>query len=694
MAESPSVSDSVVKAQQQVSRLAEDIARLSLTDLATSDYYLQFLERILLALAAPAGFIWVRTEQGNFQQQCQHNPGSLDLELSGTARVLRDEVLRQAIQQAKPIYLPPKDSAESPTDSATANPSPWAMLLAPILLNQQVEGVVEVWQNPQRDPTVIPSMMQFLVRMTDLATISLVYRQQRKHHEVQQQIGDQLDAFAQRIHGSLNPTEVGYLLANEGRILVGCDRLSVAVRRGRQARIEAISGVDTVDQRSNLVRRMRRLCDRVLDWGEKLVYRGVPDASLPPEVLRDLDAYLEEGHSKLLVVFPLHDEREKKVYAKPRSALVMECFESAAPPEMLEGRLTEIAKHATTALYNASSHRAIPLRFLWHPVARVQEGLGGKTKAIVASIATALLTLIIVLVFVPYPLKMDAKGQLLPEERRWVYSPVEGQVVRFEEGVQPGSLVAESQHLILMFDVQLEHKLVQLQGEIAAAQQDIAALNKQLNAAATEQDRLRFSADKQQKESLRDRKTWELRALRERTRSDPSRPGNFWIEAPRRGTILSFDFKEPLTNRQVKPSEPLLRIGDKEQRWEIELKIPQKHMGHILRGFPGDDPQAELDVDLLVISAPTRTFKGKLARFKLAAEANPNKEDANEAEPVVLALVRIDGPGIAAEERIPQELLIVGTEVHSKIRCDNRAMGYSLFHGLWEFFYEKVVFFF
>ena len=124
----------------------------------------------------------------------------------------------------------------------------------------------------------------------------------------------------------------------------------------------------------------------------------------------------------------------------------------------------------------------------------------------------------------PYPLKLDAKGQLLPVERRWIYTPVEGQVVRFEEGVEPGVLVAEHQALVLLFDVQLENKLVQLSNEVGAAQQDVQALVKQINTAATEADRLRLRADKRQKEALRDRKFWELRALRERTNADASRP--------------------------------------------------------------------------------------------------------------------------------------------------------------------------
>jgi len=50
-------------------------------------------------------------------------------------------------------------------------------------------------------------------------------------------------------------------------------------------------------------------------------------------------------------------------------------------------------------------------------------------------------------------------------------------------------------------------------------------------------------------------------------------------------------------------------------------------------------------VDLLLVSQPTRTFKGRLARDKIAGAAGPGREDLGQSEPVVLASVRIDGPG-------------------------------------------------
>jgi hypothetical protein len=37
-------------------------------------------------------------------------------------------------------------------------------------------------------------------------------------------------------------------------------------------------------------------------------------------------------------------------------------------------------------------------------------------------------------------------------------------------------------------------------------------------------------------------------------------------------------------------------------------------------------------------------------------------------------------------------LKVTGQEVHVRILCGDEPMGYSLFHGVYEWFYEKVVF--
>ena len=43
-------------------------------------------------------------------------------------------------------------------------------------------------------------------------------------------------------------------------------------------------------------------------------------------------------------------------------------------------RLEVVGKHAAPALYNAAQMKRVPLKFLWWPIAKLQEGIGGKGR--------------------------------------------------------------------------------------------------------------------------------------------------------------------------------------------------------------------------------------------------------------------------------------------------------------------------
>ena len=126
-----------------------------------------------------------------------------------------------------------------------------------------------------------------------------------------------------------------------------------------------------------------------------------------------------------------------------------------------------------------------------------------------------------------------------------------------------------------------------------------------------------------------------------------------------------------LTGRNVQPTEPLLRLGAKDGPWEIELKIPQKHIGQVLQAFEREHTD-RLDVDFLLRSDPTRKFKGSLSRDKIAGEADPTHDETGEAEPVVLARSASTATTSTADYQLPRELLLSGTEVHAKVRCGKR----------------------
>jgi hypothetical protein len=667
---------------RRVNQLLDEVARLSETDLEPAAYHRQFLQRVVSGTAAVAGAIWVSSPDGAVRSECELHLDQTGLADTDAGRQAHEDLLRDLFRNPRPVAYGPRGGP----NRTVANPTDDPILLAPVTIEGKAVALVEVWLQPGT-ADVEAALGPFVVGMAHYASIYLRNRQLRTL-TAQQQLWVQLEDFSRQLQASLDLAEVAYTAANEGCRLIAGDRLSVVRRRGGQAAVEAVSGAPVVERRSVQARLLAELSDTVLTWGERLVYRGAPDPSLPPDVLTALDAYLAASPARLLVVLPLGDAAE---HAGPaRFALVLEGFEPGMAPEPLLARLDVVGRHARGPLENAARYGRVPLRALWERFGQAREERGRRAGLGTLVVCLAGAILLAGVATLPCPLKVEATGQLLPVERRCLYAPVEGRVVRFEPAVQPGGLVVEDQPLVLMYDTQLELRLVQLRGEIAAAQEDLAAVAAQLNTARTEADRLSLVVEKKQKEFARDRKQAELKALRERTHAEETRPGYFWLKAPLGGTVLDWDFRERLTNRAVKPSEPLLRIGDKGRGWEVELRIPHRSVGPILEAFAAG--AEELDVDLLLTSQPTRTFRGKLMRPRLAAAASRD-HDADTPEPFVRASVRLDGPDIPAEQRLPQELLVTGTEVHAQVRCGDHPLVQSLFHGAWEWFYETVLFF-
>ena len=80
--------------------------------------------------------------------------------------------------------------------------------------------------------------------------------------------------------------------------------------------------------------------------------------------------------------------------------------------------------------------------------------------------------------------------------------------------------------------------------------------------------------------------------------------------------------------------------------------------------------------------------------YRIAGEATAGQDAASESEPVVIAYVEVEHKDIPEEYRVPRSALISTTEVVAKVNCGPHRAGYALFYGVWEFLYEKVVFFF
>jgi hypothetical protein len=710
---------------RQIEEAFEAASKLAGSALPPSDFYQQFLNRTLSAIDAPAGAVWLRTPQGFLQIACQVNLEKVGLENRRGGRQCHNEVLRQVFQAAppRPIMLEPNGrvaaNPTAPPDAGAvpaANLTDYFALFAPIVTpDKQSLGVLEVFQDPSLDPRLYPTFLNYAFQMAGYASQYNQFSNARSASGVERTFA-QVEAFARLVHTTLNPTEVAYHVANEGRKLAECDRLCVGVRHGRRkVTVEAVSGADVVEKASTHVRRLRKLMEAVLQWGEPLTFKGVKDAGLPPDVSYTLDEYLNESQPKLLVIQPIRDEREKDTKKPARSVLVMESFNPPEQTEPLIQRLEVVGKHAAPALYNAAEMKRVPLKFLWWPIAKVQDGLGGKGRFYAAGIAVLLALITATMVFVPAPLRMEAKGKLQPVDLLKVYPPREGILRELtalpKSTLLPGATVAKFQSAELEKEqIDLLNKLHQASAEEGGALRGL----QDLHITAIERAQLETK-----RAAARDMQLFtytQLQVLNQQYNAIPNQWGWYLAKTgaftqqralpadkKEKWTVLNENRQEALIGRTLRTSEEVIRLGYLEGDWHVELKIPQRNVGQIMRAFTtpgqykregGDTGRKYLDVDVLLSSMPDDSYRGRLYLDDLSAEAVPNKDEHDENEPVVTAYVKLNQDDIPPELRAPREQYVTGLEVRTRVRCGDHALGYTLFHGVWEWFYEKVVFFF
>lgn len=717
---------------RQIDGAFEAASKLAGSNLPPTDFYQQFLNSALSAIDAPAGAVWMRTPQGFLQIACQLNLDKIGLDAKRGGRQCHNEVLRMIFQAQppQPHMLEPNGrlgASPSPTPNSgvpAANLTDYFALFAPIISpEKQPLGVLEIFQAPTHDPRLYPTFLNFTQQMAGYASQYHQFSTTRSSSGMEKSYS-QVEAFARLVHSSLDPTLVGYLVANEGRKAIECDRLCVGIRHGRnKITIEAVSGADVVEKASTHIRRMRRLMEAVNNWGETLSYKGVKDEGLPPAVSHSLDAYLAESTPKFLVVQPVRDEREnataKAKTKKARSVLLLESFNPPEQTEPLVQRLEVIGKHAAPALYNSAEMNKVPFKFLWWPVLKLQEGFGGKARFFTIAGVTLVAALVAAMIFVPKALRMEAKGQLLPVEIGQVYAPLEG-IVR-EIKVKPGEQVATRTPVVYLQSPELETRIEKILGELNVAranQLGAQAMLREGRASKSEETELLTKV--KLAELTQANLQQSLDSIYNAYNVDKSRKGGYFMAIVEdknaqkresgsvRWSVLDDDKRDKLLGRTVKPNEPLVRVGNLDGTWRLELKIPQRNMGQVLKAFatPGMhkivvvDPNDRskdrpyLDVDVLLASEGDRGYLGRLYRDGLAGEAVPNRDDHSENEPIVTANVMLNLADFPPELRINETKFLTGLEVRTRIRCGEHSLGYAWFHGVWEWFYEKVIFFF
>jgi hypothetical protein len=650
---------------QLVEQLLDELAPLARSGIAASEFYRRLFERLLPAVGARGGAIWLRRGREAARLSFQAQRG-------GTAQVANRDLLARRLsavsemldaQQNRVIPLAAEGGA--PQDKAAH--AEW-LVLQPFDAGADHHGAIELSEAREVTPAAARNYARVLAAVAEL--LEDVHRQgELSTLRTAAEHWRDYDQFAQRIHRSLDAEQTTFALANEARRVIECDRVSVLIARGKKQRVAAISGVDTVERRSKAVRALEQLAARCAACGEPVWYHdGVAD--LPDEILKPLDAYLEESHARAVAVVPLLAPQSESASATPHiiGVLLAEHFQALPASEMLRERMGAVSGHAAIALNNALTHSRMPL-------ARISRGLASvrwlfeSRQLPKTAIALALLTAAIAaLALVPADFDVEARGELQPQVKREVFAADDGVVSDLL--VAANKPVKAGEPLVVLRKAELDLESRRLLGEMQTAERKLASLRaERLQDAPVDAERPR---DPHQLAADEEELKLTLASLAAQQKILDEQQAALTIRSPIDGQALTWNIDQLLAARPVERGQALLSVADLAGPWVLELHVADDRAGHLLAAR--ETLQRELETRFVLASDPGHEYTGRVINIAPTTELDPDQQ------PTVRVTVAFDKNAVPA--------LRPGATAIAKIHCGRRSLGYVWLHDLYDYVYS------
>lgn len=594
-----------------IRRLLDQISLLSAGNLPLADYFNRFLDLTIRALDADGGAVWLDSGNGH-QALC--SKGLQDV-------FSTNDPLRERIQQALAAVAErrgmlvglPAAGAESATQSAANPPFP-LMVFAPCLLSNHAAAILQITWPPATDPERAHAVQPFLKTITVQAEIYLRNQRLETLTVESRKLGQMVVLLAE-MHGELNPTDLSMTIANHAREITGVDRVSIAVRHKSRERVLAVSGVESVDAKSVLIRAILTLSRQAMTADAPKHFLKGDEVSSDEEVTE----YFLRGNMRAAYVVPFKDRHGRAI-----GALACETVRPEGVTEAQRKLAQAVARPAGHALGAAEEVSNIPLlntlRTLRH---RGEALIRSKRRSEWLLMAAGIFLFVFAL---PLPLRIAGDCQLLPAKRGAAVSEIEGRIaaVHAHEGqlVQPGALIAEL---------------------------DASELEKQL--AVTEQERARWDAEAQRFRASQEetaqaaRRVAEMAASRSELEAGRLRAAmeKTRIRSPIEGVVLTGNL-EARVGEVLEKGDVLATIGDP-RGWKAVIEVVEADVAPIdqrlrrgktvavavlTRGWTTRKLRGQVreSADISQITYPAAAGGGKTQVFYVTATLDVNEADA------------------------------------------------------------------
>jgi multidrug efflux pump subunit AcrA (membrane-fusion protein) len=666
----------------QIRGLVNEIAQLSKSGATAEEFYPELLSRIITALAAAGGAIWLLDEdrQLSLQYQINAEPSILDDETEDAIRHTR--LIQRVANTGQSLLVPPYSGT---TDGdGEGNPTGFLLCLGALQHDGHNDGLIEIFQRPGTAPDTQRGYLRFLQQMCELAAEWLRSQKLRTLGD-RQTLWQQADSFARATHESLDLKETACIVANEGRRLIGCDRVSIAIKKGRKCKVQAISGQDTIENRSNIVTALNNLATRVVAAGEPLWHDGATE-DLPPQIEEALEDYVDQSYGRNIAVLPLREperrlgvdnesgaageiDRDNAHRGEVIGALIVEQIESDIPEDVFRARCDLVYEHGTRAIANSRAYSNLFLMPLWRTLGRASWVLRARTLPKTIGVVGLLLTVVLGLTFVKKDFNLEAEGTLVPSEKREIFAPIDGEVIAVN--FDHDDPVQQNDILIELRNRDIEIQIADIEGQIQTNLAEQAKVQGQLS-----RRQLLKPSELRSLQAEKNELLTKDTVLQRKLQLQRDRKAELMIRSPIQGRVVSWDVEKNLRMRPIMTGQVLMEVADLEQNLVLEVELPEKREGHLdeyiaQQGLSNLD---QLSVTYILATDPDEPMDATLLIDSIAKRA-----DANEEHGAVIKM-RVNPDQATLRNLQPRP----GAKVIAKIYCGRRSSGFVFFHEIYE----------
>jgi multidrug efflux pump subunit AcrA (membrane-fusion protein) len=633
----------------KIDDLLSEISQLAKSEIPSDEFYGRGLDAAIRSLSAAGGALWDRGESARGRIIVQKLPAGV---WPANMAAARARLIEMVLESGRSGILPPR--CEPSAEAQPGNPTDFVVLVCPWMIEGAAAGVIEILQPPGAPAAVEDGYLRLLEAIAELVAD---YQKSGQIRELKERLraAARLEGFTQAIHARIDLQGLAYTIVNEGRQLLGCDRLSLLVARGRRLRLSAISGVDTIHSRARQVELFEELAAAVAAFDEPLWYpdEGRPQ---PPQIEAAVGRFLDDSHAKALAVLPLKAPAPGQPPAGTVGVLVLERFYGTLDNRLMTDG-ARICPACAQAVRNARELADIPLAGLLKKLGWFKSASGLRRTALVAAGVAAIVA---ALVLIPAEFTITARGELQPQQMREVFAEADGLITDLR--VEHGQKVADKELLATLHRPQVDLEFKQVMGELDTAKKRLTSV---------ETERLRIPRDTEEQQRQFDQLTAQATELNETIKNlDEQRKilvekqKELEVRSPMSGEVLSWNVRQTLDARPVRRGQVLLTVANLSGPWQLELKVRDRDVSHLLAAQRelGDS----LEVTYWLASDPGNRLHGTLRKVALRAESSEGQDPS---------LAVIVDP--AAGEH-PQ--FTAGAVVVAGISCGRRSVGYVWLH--------------